>query len=97
MDELEAEWRRLRRLEKRRRRIAMAVYLAAGGAFGTCIYLARTRLHAFVGARTWPFFVGLVVLSVILFVLATRYESDARKVAERKREVEEKIDRLSQR
>jgi hypothetical protein len=97
MEQLEAEWRRLRRLEKRRRRIAMAVYLAAGGAFGTCIYLARTRLHSFVGAHTWPFFLGLVVLSVILFVLATRYEGDARKVAERKREVEEKIDRQSRR
>ena len=97
MDALQAEWRRLRRLEKRRRRIAMAVYLAAGGAFGTCIYLARTRLHEFVGARTWPFFVGLVALSVGLFVLATRYESDARKVAEQAREVEERMDRLGRR
>src|SRR5262249_45867012 len=91
---LEVELRRLRRLERRRRRIAMAVYLAAGGAFGTCIYLARTRLHAFVGAHTWPVFLGLVLLSALLFMLATRYEADARKEAERAREVEERLDRL---
>ena len=97
MEELLAELRRLRRLERRRRRIAMTVYLTTGAAFGTCIYLARTRLHSFVGARTWPFFIGLVVLSVILFVLATRYEGDARKVAEQAREVEARIDREQQR
>jgi hypothetical protein len=30
----------------------------------------------------------------VLFVLATRFEADARKVAERAREVEARIDRL---
>ena len=94
MSELEGELRRLRRSARRRRRIAMIVYAFAGGAFGTCIYLARTRLHAFVGAHTWPFFLGLVAFSALLFVLATRYEADARKEAERARELEDQLDRL---
>jgi len=97
MEELLAELRRLRRLERRRRRIAMTVYLATGAAFGTCIYLARTRLSAFVGAHTWPFFLVLIAAAALLFVLATRFEADARKVGESAREIEAKIDRLQQR
>ena len=91
---LVAELRRRRRLARRRHRVAALVYLAVGAAFGTCVYLARTRLSVFVRSHTWPLFVGLVALAVGLYVLATRYEADARREDEQASEIEERLERL---
>ena len=94
---LVAELRRRRRVARRRHRAAALVYLAVGAAFGTCVYLARTRLTQFVRSHTWPIFLALVALAVGLFVLATRYEADARKEDEGAREVEARLERLRRR
>src|SRR5262252_2667378 len=92
--ELAAALRRSRRTGRRRRRAAALVYVAAGGTFGTCVYLARTRLSAFVHGHTWPLLVLLVALAVGLFVLATCYEADARSADADTRELEERLERI---
>jgi len=92
--QLQAALRQVRRAGRRRHRAAALVYLTTGGAFGTCLYLARTRLAAFVHSHTWPLFALLVGLAVGLFVLATRYEADANRADGEARELEERLDRL---
>ncbi len=92
--QLEAELSLRRRQGRWRHRIAALTYVAAGGAFGTCLYLARTRLHLFVRGHKWPFFVLFILMSVALFLMATRYEADARQKDSEAHEVAERLDRL---
>jgi hypothetical protein len=75
----------------------MAVYALAGFAFGTCLYLARTRLSDFVKGRRWPFFLAACALAGGLFFLATRFEADARRAAEEVEDLEARLDRLRRR
>jgi hypothetical protein len=90
---LEAALRACRRRVRRGRRRAALTFLLAGAAFGTCLYLARTRFSVFVRGRRLALFLLVVGLSVALFVLATRFEADAGREEAAARELEERLAR----
>jgi hypothetical protein len=91
---LAEEFLRRRKLARRWHRLAALTYVLAGAGFGTCLYLARTRLSAFVSRHTWPLFVGFVVLAGLLYLLATHIEADAQKEDAEARLCEEALARL---
>ena len=89
-----AIWRRgvpLRRLRGRRRRFASACFLFAGLAFGTSLYLLRTRFLKVSGPTELPIFVGLVALMVALFVLGASAEGEVSRIDEQLQELEEQM------
>ena len=89
-----ALWQRgvpLRRLRSRRRRFASACFLFAGLAFGTSLYLLRTRFLKVSGPTELPIFVGLVALMVALFVLGASAEGEVSRIDEQLQELEEQM------
>ena len=72
----------LRRLRARRRRFASLCFLFAGIAFGTSLYVLRTRFVKVVGPAYWPTFIGLVALMVALFVLGASAEGEVSRIDE---------------
>ena len=92
--DVKAIWKRgvpLRRLRSRRRRFASACFLLAGIAFGTSLYLLRTRFLKVVGPAHLPALIGLIALMTALFVLGASAEGEVTRIDEQLLELEEQI------
>lgn len=83
----------LRKLRARRRRFASACFLFAGAAFGTCLYLLRTRFEKTLDAAHLPLFLGLVALLCALFLLGTSAEAEVSRLEAQLDELEEEVAR----
>ena len=84
----------MRALRKRRRRFASACFLAAGVAFGTCVYLVVAHVERTFSPSRFPFFAGLVALMVSLVWLGASAETEVQRIDEEIAEIEAEAVRL---
>jgi hypothetical protein len=98
--EIEALRRRgvpIRRLRARRQRFSRICFTLAGGAFGTAIYLVRTRLPLLLEPAHLPLALGLVAVMAALFVLGSSAESEIGRLDEDLADLDAEIVRLLKR
>jgi hypothetical protein len=91
---LRGQRRDTERVRARRRRFGSLCFLAAGGAFGSALYLLRTRAERMLDGAHLPILVGLVATMAALFLLGVSAEQEVARLEDELAAIDEEIVRL---